>query len=209
MGGEAQALSILEDPQQIHAFLTLCAQQVSDELARALEHVGPAQRAERPEIRIGEFVARTVVNQQLSKAAANAIWERASHAGRLADMDVLSLAEARPDDLLVSGVSANKVRTIRGIASAETSGLLPTSDRAETDVGQVVRTLMSLWGVGPWTCDMALIFYYCLPDVWPLGDVAVQRTFSCLAGPSAHRVDEFRPHRSTLARAMWRVADAA
>ena len=58
---------------------------------------------------------------------------------------------------------------------------------------------------------MALIFYFHLPDVWPEGDVAVQRTFKRLIGRRKPKkaVARFAPYRSYLALSMWRLVDAS
>ncbi len=37
--------------------------------------------------------------------------------------------------------------------------------------------LCRIWGIGPWSCDMLAIFYCREPDIWPEGDLAVQRVF--------------------------------
>lgn len=70
--------------------------------------------------------------------------------------------------------------------------------------------LQSIWGIGPWTADMASIFYYQDPDVWPEGDMAVQKAFARFTDGVFTAIDVanlFSPHRSYLALYMWRIVD--
>ena len=81
------------------------------------------------------------------------------------------------------------------------------------DAAERSALLLELRGVGQWTVDMASIFYFGDPDIWPAGDLAVARTFrGYLSARQARRMDalveRFAPHRSYLALYMWRIIDA-
>ena len=67
--------------------------------------------------------------------------------------------------------------------------------------------MSQLWGIGQWTCDIASLFYCREPDMWPEGDVAVQRMFRALIGRRKpdRAAARFAPYRSYLALAMWRL----
>ncbi|MFW5661933.1 MAG: DNA-3-methyladenine glycosylase 2 family protein, partial [Oceanicaulis sp.] len=71
--------------------------------------------------------------------------------------------------------------------------------------------LVTIWGVGRWTADMANMFWFAEPDVWPDGDVAARKTLEKLTSSRRSTVRtaaRFAPHRSYLAYCMWRRADA-
>jgi DNA-3-methyladenine glycosylase II len=70
--------------------------------------------------------------------------------------------------------------------------------------------LAQIHGIGQWTCDMVSLFYCRDPDVWPEGDLAVQRVFARYIGrrKPARAAAVFAPHRSLLALYMWRLVDA-
>jgi ABC-type branched-subunit amino acid transport system permease subunit len=74
-------------------------------------------------------------------------------------------------------------------------------------------SLTALRGIGPWTADMISLFYFREPDIWPLGDLAVRKTFErFVAEQSRFDLERaamlFAPHRSLLALYMWRITDA-
>jgi DNA-3-methyladenine glycosylase II len=82
------------------------------------------------------------------------------------------------------------------------------ADRAELE-----HQLLALPGIGPWTADMVSLFYFREPDIWPLGDLAVRKTFErFVAEQSRFDLERaamlFAPHRSLLALYMWRITDA-
>ena len=72
--------------------------------------------------------------------------------------------------------------------------------------------LQQVRGIGQWTADMTSIFYFRDPDVWPEGDVGVQRGLAMIIGKRSRRTvlriaNAFSPYRSFLALYMWRVLD--
>ena len=157
----------------------------------------------------GRFLSRAIVGQQLSAQAARSIWARVTSAASQANLEILEFAEEFPDDLRACGLSANKVKSLQSVRSAEREGLLREDHLQQLKHDEKVQTLMTIRGVGPWTCDMALIFYFRLPDIWPEGDVAVQRTFTSLIGRRSPNkaAAKFSPYRSYLALSMWRMVD--
>ena len=158
---------------------------------------------------MGHFLSRAIVGQQLSAKAARSIWARVAAAAGEANVGVTEFAEEFASDLRACGLSASKVKSLQSIREAEREGLLHGDRLQRMTPDAIVQRLVTIRGVGPWTCDMALIFYFRLPDIWPDGDVAVQRTFASLVGRrSPHKAAaKFSPYRSYLALSMWRVAD--
>ena len=68
-------------------------------------------------------------------------------------------------------------------------------------------------GIGPWTADMISLFYFREPDIWPLGDLAVRKTFERFVAEQSRfdltgAAELFAPHRSLLALYLWRITDA-
>ena len=192
-----------------HQRLLACARALSRPLADAIELVGPISPRPSDDQGIGHFLSRAIVGQQLSAKAARAIWERVSAAASQANMRIPEFAEECTDDLRACGVSANKVKSLQSVRLAEREGMLREDHLQQMTPDEKAQRLVAIWGIGPWTCDMALIFYFRDPDVWPEGDVAVQQTFTSLLGRTepARAAAKFSPYRSYLALSMWRVTD--
>ena len=185
------------------------AASVSKPLASAIREVGPVTFRRRESKGLAHFLSRAIVGQQLSARAARSIWDRITVTARGHGLSIPQCAEEFGSALRSCGISASKLKSLKNISRAEKEGRL--SDDVFLSVGpeERLRRLMAIWGIGPWTCDMVLIFYYQLPDVWPEGDVSVQRTFSGLIGRRAptRTALRFSPYRSYLALTMWRIVD--
>jgi len=76
------------------------------------------------------------------------------------------------------------------------------------------QCLTNIWGIGPWTAEMALIFYFQEPDVWSESDIRLQRGLQLIAtkknlslAEMRKLVEAFVPYRSFLARNIWNMLD--
>lgn len=198
--------------ERAHRHLRTTARRVSPMLEDVLAGAGPLWFPRRRTTDLALHLCRAVVGQQLSGAAARTIWGRLEEAlgGRGCDLP----DRCRPESLArirASGVSAAKARALIEIRAARSSGLLDDAlaagDRDARDV-----LLREIRGVGQWTCDMVSIFFCKDPDVWPAGDVSVQRAFRTVLGAAAGEADDhqaaFAPWRSILALHMYRYLDA-
>ncbi|MDZ7747539.1 MAG: hypothetical protein U5K43_00775 [Halofilum sp. (in: g-proteobacteria)] len=202
-----------DDPDtEAHERFVATARQVTPDLAEALAGVGPVTLPGRGDQPLGRFLARAVVGQQLSTAAARTIRERLDAAAAAAGQDLPGFADAvATEELRACGLSRNKARALAALAAAERAGALDSAHFAGLDHAAVSARLGAIWGVGQWTCDMAAIFWCGCGDVWPENDVAVQRTFRALIGhrrSAAKAAARFAPERSRLAVYMWRITDA-
>ena len=157
------------------------------------------------------FLGRAVVGQQLSTKAARTIWSRVEAAALAAGVGISEFfEEANVVALRSCGLSANKVKSVLAIRAAERAGTLDSPAIHAMDHLARSEHLAQIHGIGQWTCDMASIFYCHDPDVWPEGDLAVQRVFARYIGrrKPARAAANFAPHRSLLALYMWRLVDA-
>lgn len=195
-------------------FLEL-AGRVSADLRDAIDAVGPLIEVDRRAEGLGMFLARVVIGQQLSTRVARAIWARLEGAGRDRHGALgLHLFQADNHELIRQcGASGAKARALVAIADAAAAGDLDGAALAEMEEGARRARLLTIRGIGPWSADMAAIFYFGEPDIWPTGDAAAVKTLGRhLPADSGLSVAEaaelFSPHRSTLARYMWRITDA-
>ncbi|MEV6369840.1 DNA-3-methyladenine glycosylase 2 family protein [Micromonospora musae] len=103
---------------------------------------------------------------------------------------------------------AARRETIRGLARAVTEGhleLAPGGDRAE-----IVRRLVALPGIGPWTAGYVAMRALGDPDVLLPTDLAVRRGAAALGLPDdpktlAAYADRWRPWRSYAVIRLWRA----
>ena len=145
-----------------------------------------------------------VVSQQLSVASARAISGRLAAAGLDAPAPILAAGD---DALRACGLSAQKIRYLRGIAAAgiDYAALARAPDEA------VIETLVALPGIGRWTAEIYLMFALGRADAFAAGDLALQEAARLLYGlPERPRgralaalAEPWRPWRSVAARGLW------
>ena len=150
-----------------------------------------------------------MVGQQISAAAARGIWGRIEAAARAQGSSLGAfLAVADAAVLRACGLSGNKVKAVLNIHAAAAAGELAVLH----GIDHAVRStqLCRIWGIGPWSCDMLAIFYCQETDIWPEGDLAVQRVFRRYIGrrKPAKAAAAFAPYRSVLALYMSRLITA-
>lgn len=204
----------LADRVALHADFVRTARRISPRFARAVDGVGPLAAPARRRPPLADYVARVVVGQQLSTTAARTIWGRLEREAEAAGLAVPAYAAAAPlAALRACGLSGNKARALQAVAAAEAAGTLAGPRLKMLSSAARTEVLLALHGVGPWTVQMAALFWFREPDIWPVGDVSVRKTFDTfVAEQSRWSFDEaaalFAPRRSFLARYLWQIADA-
>jgi len=154
-------------------------------------------------------LAAIVCGQQLSTASAAAIWARVSAAFDPFDHD--RLRRARADRLGRLGLSAAKIKTLKGLAREIAAERLNLDVLANEDADAAHNTLTALHGIGPWTADIYLLFCLGHGDAWPAGDLAVQEAIRIGLGlktrPTAKQMaplaEPWRPLRGAAAHLWW------
>lgn len=154
-------------------------------------------------------LAQIIVGQQVSVASASAIWGRVSGAYEPFHHD--ALRKARADRLGRLGLSAAKIKTLKGIARELGSERLNLDVLAEEDADVAHATLTKLHGIGPWTADVYLLFCLGHGDAWPAGDVAIQEAIKVGLGlktrPTVKQMaplaEPWRPLRGAAAHLWW------
>ena len=170
--------------------------------ARALQLCGP------PPLRRREagFAAllSAIVSQQVSTAAARAIWARLEGAGLTEPPTILAAAE---EELRAAGLSRQKIRYARALAEAG----IDFDALAHAPEEAIVATLTAVPGVGRWTAEIYAMFSLGRADVFAPADLALQEGARMLfALPDRPREAALRgmaaawsPWRTVAAGMLW------
>jgi DNA-3-methyladenine glycosylase II len=173
----------------------------------ALERVGyPAPRIREPGY---ETLLRTIVGQQVSVAAAAAVWRKLEAelgAGCAPD----SLLARDFDALRACGLSRQKQGYARSLAELVVTGALDLHSLPADDE-EAIAQLVRIKGIGRWSAEIYLLFAEGRPDIWPAGDLAVQIEIGRILGlperPSEKATralaEAWRPHRGAAAIMAW------
>jgi DNA-3-methyladenine glycosylase II len=179
-------------------------------LKRLIRKVGPCTLLPDPDH--FKALSRSIIAQQISTLAAKSITARLAQlvgeAG-LTPAGILALPEVQ---LRGAGLSANKTRSLRDLAQRIQSGVLPLHELPDLEDQEVIARLVPVWGIGPWTAQMFLIFSLGRLDVLPVADfglrAGVQRQYELAGLPDAARLEElsepWRPYRTIATWYFWR-----
>jgi DNA-3-methyladenine glycosylase II len=166
-------------------------------------------------------LARAIVGQQISVAAADAIWKRfvaaaggapARHFPRLAPASVAAIALHALRDC---GLSQRKAEYLSDLAVHFASGRLDPRHWKKLDDEALIAALVDVKGIGRWTAEMFLIFHELRPDVLPVADLGLQRAMAmhyrngraCTPRAMVALAQPWRPWRSVATWYLWRSLD--
>ncbi|NBO85682.1 MAG: DNA-3-methyladenine glycosylase 2 family protein, partial [Burkholderiaceae bacterium] len=122
-------------------------------------------------------LARSIVGQQISVAAAQSVWNRTLETlGN--EVTPKRVLDTKHDALRASGLSTRKVEYIRDLADHFHHGRLQTERWPKMDDEELIKELSAIRGIGRWTAEMFLIFNLMRPNVLPLDDIGLIRAIS-------------------------------
>jgi len=158
-------------------------------------------------------LARSIVGQQISVKAADAVWGRfAAQIGEVTPGQVIEFGE---DGLKGCGLSRRKIEYLYDLARHFVVGRLDPLAWKHLGDEEIIAELTAVRGIGRWTAEMFLIFHELRPDVFPLDDIGLQRAV-CMryfAGEKQPRRvlaefgERWRPWRSVATWYLWRSLD--
>jgi len=163
-----------------------------------------------------ESLIRSIVYQQLSGKAASIIYER------FLDLFVFDIYPKPKDVLEVSietlrssGLSYQKVNYIRDLSEKWQDGTMNLTDIDSMTDEEISSELIKVKGIGQWTADMFLMFTLGRPDVFPFGDLGIQKGFMALTNmnrlPTQKEMErqtkKWQPYRTVAAWYLWKLVD--
>ena len=176
-------------------------------LIPVIENAGPVPLRLR-EPSLGSLM-KIVVSQQVSVQSAAAIW------GRFEDVfdpaTPQQIAKASDEEMQAVGLSHPKIKTLRAIAIEALENDLDCPALMGKPLDVVNDRLTSIHGVGPWTAEVFALFCLGHPDIFPVGDVALQhgvhQAFALNERPKGDTLtsiaEQWTPWRGVAARLFW------
>jgi DNA-3-methyladenine glycosylase II len=161
-----------------------------------------------------DTLVHSIVNQQLSGKAADAIYGR---------LKILCQGKVNPDkidrlrdnELRKAGFSRQKVSYLRDLTSKFLSKEINPGRFKYMSNSEVIKKLVSVYGIGRWTAEMFLMFALAREDVFPAQDLGIQKALEKVYGlknKSVKELDEFsekwKPYRTYASLYLWRSFDS-
>ncbi len=149
-----------------------------------------------------EYLASVVVSQQLSTKAAKTIWSRVHPIVKNhTDYENLEIK------LREAGLSKSKANYVIGLIGNSYLLSLQRADLLEKSKIEIEKMLIENKGIGPWSVNIARMFYLGDADVMPINDLGIKYAHKKFF--PEHELDEkfyepFKPYRTYLSLFMWK-----
>ena len=151
-----------------------------------------------------QTLLQAIVSQQVSVAAANAIWSRLEIENFLDPNRILKTNEERLNSV---GLSRQKIRYAKALAAADLDYI---ALRRKSD-DEVIRILTEIPGIGVWTAEIYAMFSLKRADIFAAGDLALKESarilFSLSERPTEGELRQlstnWSPWRSVAALLLW------
>lgn len=161
-------------------------------------------------------LARSIVGQQISVKAADAVWGRFESSVKT--VNTAAILAKTEEELRECGLSRQKITYLRNIAvHFEENNVKTGFFDGFSDEG-AITFLTEIKGVGRWTAEMFLMFHLVRPDVLPIDDIGLQK------GIAKHYplrqiekrpkliemteiAEQWRPWRTVATWYLWRALD--
>lgn len=157
-------------------------------------------------------LARSIVGQQISVKAADAVWGRFLElCPKCTPAQVLKVG----DKIASCGLSKRKAEYILDLAEHFKAKRVHADKWTEMEDEEVIAELVQIRGIGRWTAEMFLIFNLLRPNIFPLDDLGLLKGISInyFSGEPVSRSDarevaaNWEPWRTVATWYLWRSLD--
>ena len=116
-----------------------------------------------------------ILGQQISIEAANSIEKRIKL--QIRNITPKNVLNTNDKNLRSIGLSFRKIQYIKGVANLIIKNRSFFSSLSKMNDDDAIAELSTLYGIGPWSAEMFLIFQYNRQNILPLGDIGLINSF--------------------------------
>ena len=158
-----------------------------------------------------QTLVEAIISQQLSEASATAITKRFLKLYKKfpTPREVNNTTDKKLKDI---GLSGTKINYIKGLSKLIIQKKIDFKKIAKLNDQQVIEELTKIKGIGNWTTQIYLMFCLQRKDVFPVGDLGIQKgirdLFSLKELPDPKTMEKFsarwKPNRSIACWYIWK-----
>jgi len=158
-------------------------------------------------------LCKSIVGQQISVSAANAVWKRFEEAvQKMIPKNVLSINKRK---LKSCGLSRQKVEYLKILAKSFENKTINIKQLKKMNDDEAIKHLTQIKGIGKWTAQMFLFFNQLRPDIFPEQDIGLLKAISIhyetTYPPSVKQLEKLKklwsPHSTVATWYLWRSID--
>ena len=158
-------------------------------------------------------LARSIVGQQISVIAAQAVWNR--YEKKIKKVTPKNTLNMHFMTLKACGLSRQKISYLKSLSINLIEKKINPDKWDSYSDDQIIEELIKIKGIGRWTAEMFLIFNLCRPDVFPADDLGlIKGICNCyninypITKEHAIRLShKWKPYRSVATWYFWRSLD--
>jgi DNA-3-methyladenine glycosylase II len=156
-------------------------------------------------------LCREIIGQQLSTKVARVIFERFKNLFPKENITSTYLIGIKQEALRAIGMSNSKAQFLLDLAQKVENKEISFAKLQQLDDEGVIRELVQVKGIGPWTAEMFLIFSLGREDVFSFGDLGLKNAIKKIYGLTnatnadiAEIVIKWSPYKSYACRILWK-----
>ena len=158
-------------------------------------------------------LARSIVGQQISVSAAQAVWDRFEKKVKIVKPQIVKNIHFM--SLKSCGLSKQKITYLKSLSDAFIRKSIQPENWASFENDKIIDDLTKIKGIGRWTAEMFLIFNLCRPDIFPADDLGlIKGICKCynynypISKEQALKIsNKWKPWRSVATWYFWRSLD--
>ena len=158
-------------------------------------------------------LARSIVGQQISVKAAQAVWDRFET--KIKKVTPENTFKMHFNTLKSCGLSRQKISYLKSLSLYFIEKRVnPAKWKLYTDE-EIIDELVKIKGIGRWTAEMFLIFNLCRPDIFPADDLGLIKgichcynlEYPIKKEDAIKMARKWKPYRSVATWYFWRSLD--
>ncbi len=165
---------------------------------------------------IFESLVESIIGQQVSGYAANAIISRVRALYTTGELEPEAIYHTHPKTLQKAGLSPQKLRYLKDLSRRIVKKELEIEALKELGDDELIEALDPVLGIGPWTVQMLLIFTLGRANVLPVDDLGIRKSIQSIYAlrelPSAEQIraiaKNWQPYCSVASLYLWKNKDA-
>ena len=166
-------------------------------------------KLEKTKLDLFSFVMKSIISQQISDKAADTIWKRYCFHFENNNMKIKNITDKKKFSYSLDflQISKRKKKYIYLFYEAYMKDELKNIDLMNDD--EIKKKLCSYIGIGNWTADMALMFFFRKPNIFPLNDLIIKKVTKKLSILENQEIDFkkiFSPHLTFFSLHLWKMS---
>ena len=157
------------------------------------------------------FMVKTIIAQQISNEVAEMLWERLCSQLEQNSISIKSFKNIRylKKILIKTKISKSKINYISELYIAMLKKEIDVRMLLKKTEDEINSLLIGYKGIGQWTCNMILIFYYKKLNIFPENDLVIKKTLMKLNSLEKKKInfmENYSPYLSIFSLHLWKMS---